>query len=125
MLYEISIDGKDFRLELKRGEREGAWSCRVGEGAEQMREVKFDAVSSGSGVLSLLLDGRSYEVRSAGNEITVGGRRYAVEVRDPRSFRSRRRAADAGDGPVKLVVATSRLPLPSKSASTSSVAAKV
>jgi biotin carboxyl carrier protein len=64
-------------------------------------------------VLSILLDGKSYEVKqeSAGTDfnIVVSGLRFPAQVRDPRSLRSRRRA-DAGSEGVRKIVA----PMPGK-----------
>ena len=53
------------------------------------------------GVYSVLLDGASYEIRvietSQGLSAEVGGRRFAVEVRDPRDT-SRGASASIGSG---------------------------
>ena len=77
------------------------------------RELSADLAATEPGVLSLILDGRSYECRfnrtATETSIWVSGTRYAVEVRDPRSLRSRRTAAGHGDGPIRLVA-----PMPGK-----------
>src|SRR5271169_462474 len=56
MTYDISIDGKQYRLDLKR--IEGNWSCRL-----DGREVEVDAVLARPDVLSLRLGNRAYEVK--------------------------------------------------------------
>ena len=107
MTYDVSIDGKSYRVELKRGEQ--GYACRV-EG----QEVALESVSAEREVMWLLIGGRSYEVRREAEadgamRVVVRGRRYAAEVRDPRAFRERRAAAGAGAGPIRLVA-----PMPGK-----------
>jgi biotin carboxyl carrier protein len=105
MTYEIAIDGKSYRLDLSQGE--GRWSCCV-----DGREAEVDAVLARPNVLSLRIGNKAYEVkceRVGGDvHIWVGSRRFAAEVRDPRSLRSRARAAD-DQGPKKLTA-----PMPGK-----------
>jgi biotin carboxyl carrier protein len=101
MTYDVAIDGKNYRVELVRG-KEG-YACRV-----DGREVALESVSLEREVLWLLIGGRSYEVRreaqaAGAMRLVVRGRRYAAEVRDPRAFRGRRAATEAGSGPVRLV----------------------
>jgi biotin carboxyl carrier protein len=88
MLYDVSIDGKNYRLELNRAE--GRWSCRL-----DGREVEVDAILARRDVLSLRIGNRAYEIKSE-------------HVRDPRSLRSRTRAGD-DHGPRKVVA-----PMPGK-----------
>jgi biotin carboxyl carrier protein len=106
MIYDVNIDGAAYRLDLAR-EKSG-WKCRLNG-----REVALDAVLTRANVLSVVIDGTAYEVK---RELTpldlhvwVGSARYAAEVRDPRSLRSRRQAAGAADGIIKLVA-----PMPGK-----------
>jgi biotin carboxyl carrier protein len=105
MTYEVTIDGKRYRLELRRIEER--WSCRL-----DGRVIEVDAVLARPDVLSLRIGDRAYEVKCerVGNDLHlwVGSRRFAAEVRDPRSLRSRARAAD-DHGPKKLVA-----PMPGK-----------
>jgi biotin carboxyl carrier protein len=105
MNYDITIDGKHYRLDLDRAE--GGWSCRV-----DGREVEVDAVLARPDVLSLRIGNLAYEVkceRVAGQMyLWVGSVRFAAEVRDPRSLRGRVRAAD-DRGPKKLTA-----PMPGK-----------
>jgi biotin carboxyl carrier protein len=105
MLYDITIDGKNFRLELNR--TEGGWTCLL-----DGREVEVDAVLARPDVLSLRIGNMAYEVKSehVANDLHlwVGSRRFAAEVRDPRSLRGRMRAGD-DSGPKKIVA-----PMPGK-----------
>jgi len=97
--YDISIDGKNHRLDLN--QVEGRWTCRL-----DGREIAVDAVLARPDVLSLRIDNKAYEVKCerVGGEmhLWVGSVRFAAEVRDPRSFRGRVRAAD-DHGPKKLL----------------------
>jgi biotin carboxyl carrier protein len=105
MLYDIIIDGKNYRLDLNQAE--GRWSCRL-----DGRELQVDAVLISHDVLSLRIGNRAYEIKSehVANELYlwVGSERFAVEVRDPRLLRGRTRAAEA-HGPKKIVA-----PMPGK-----------
>jgi biotin carboxyl carrier protein len=105
MTYDVTIDGKNYRLELDRAD--GRWACRLDGLA-----VEVDAVLSRPDVLSLRIGNQAYEVKSerVGGELHlwVGNRRYAAEVRDPRSLRSRSRQVD-DQGPKKLTA-----PMPGK-----------
>jgi biotin carboxyl carrier protein len=98
MLYDITINGKNFRLELHGANPR--WSCRLNR-----KELEIDAVLAHPNVLSLRLGTSSYEVKAehAGNDLYlwVGSKRFAAEVRDPRSFRRRARAQD-DYGPRKI-----------------------
>ena len=99
MIYEVTIDGKNYRLDLNRVE--GSWSCRL-----DGRDLDVDAVLARRDVLSLRIGNMAYEVKSerAANDLYlwVGSTRFAVEVRDPRSLRGRTRAGD-DHGPRKIV----------------------
>jgi len=56
--------------------------------------MKPDIVEAEPGVYSVIVDGASYEVRVAGDEIFVRGRRFRFETEDPRRWK--RRGAGAG-----------------------------
>ncbi len=105
MTYDISIDGKSYRLDLE--QIEDRWTCRV-----DGREIEVDAVLARPNVLSLRIGNKAYEVKCerVGSDLHlwVGSVRYAAEVRDPRSLRGRVRAADE-HGPKKLTA-----PMPGK-----------
>ena len=105
MIYDVTIDGKNYHLDLS--QIEGRWSCRL-----DGREIEVDAVLARPNVLSLRIGNNAYEVKCerVANDIHiwVGSRRFAPEVRDPRSLRSRGRAVDE-HGPRKLTA-----PMPGK-----------
>jgi biotin carboxyl carrier protein len=100
MVYEVIVDGEPHRLEL--GKAAGGWECRL-----DGQRVNIDAVITRSDVLSLLVDGHAYEIKreqtAAGLHMWVGTTCFAVELRDPRSLRSRNK--DVGDekGPRKIL----------------------
>ena len=100
MVYEIIVEGKPHRLELEKAG--GDWECRL-----DGREIKIDAVISRRDVLSLLVDGHSYEIKreqtATDLHLWVGSTRFAVELRDPRSLRSRRSGDEDDKGPKKLI----------------------
>lgn len=105
MTYDITIDGKNYRLDLIQAE--GKWSCRLDD-----REIAVDAVLARPDVLSLRIGNKAYEVKCerVGSDLHlwVGSTRFAAEVRDPRSLRARVRATD-DHGPRKLTA-----PMPGK-----------
>jgi biotin carboxyl carrier protein len=105
MLYDITIDGKKYRLDLNRAD--GRWSCRL-----DGREFEIDAILTRPDVLSLRIGDRAYEVKSerVSNDLHlwIGSTCFAVEVRDPRSLRGRTRAGD-DHGPRKITA-----PMPGK-----------
>ena len=83
MKLDLTIDGREARIELSPGK------FRLDTGPE--REVSVEAVQPG--VYSVLMDGRSFEARVDGMAVTVGGRRFAIEVRDPRRWNRQRGGA--------------------------------
>lgn len=105
MTYDVTIEGKNYRLEL--GRTDGRWSCQL-----DGRKIEVDAVLVRPDVLSLRIGNNAHEVkceRVAGDlHLSVGNADFAVEVRDPRSLRGRARAAD-DQGPKKLTA-----PMPGK-----------
>jgi biotin carboxyl carrier protein len=113
MVYEIIIgggpaveqsggpqNGRPHRLELQKSE--AGWECRLdGE------PVAIDAVVPRPDVLSLLVGGRSYEIKreqtATDLHLWIGSTRFTVEIRDPRSLRSRQQVAGDEKGPRKIV----------------------
>jgi len=100
MVYEITVDGQPHRVELEKAD--GRWECRF-----DGREINVDAVLARRDVLSMLVDGHSYEIKREQTptdlHMWVGSTRYGVELHDPRSLQSRRAAAGDEKGPRKLV----------------------
>lgn len=106
MIYEVTIGGKTRKVEL---ERAGSnWRCKL-----DGREFPLDVILVQNDVLSILLDGRSYEVKQeispTQSNIVVGSERFEAAARDPRSLSSRRRAG-AGEEGLRKVIA----PMPGK-----------
>lgn len=106
MVYDVTIDGKDFRLELQRAET--SWQCRVNGS-----DLKIDAVLARRDVLSVLIDGKAYEIKRehtpTDTHLWVGSVRYLAELRDPRSLRGRKGAGAEDKGPKKIFA-----PMPGK-----------
>ena len=106
MVYNVAINGKDYRLELERVD--SGWRCRLDD-----HEVEIDATLARRDVLSVLIGGKAFEIKreytATDLHLWVGSERYGVELRDPRSLRSRRGGADDGKGPRKLLA-----PMPGK-----------
>lgn len=107
MTYEVLIDGTAHRVEL---EAQGdLWRCRI-----DGQEITVDAVFTARDVMSLLVENSAQEVKReysllGDTHILIGSERFAAEVRDPRSYRSRRAAAGVGEGPQKITA-----PMPGK-----------
>ncbi len=103
MTYDIIVDGKTHHVEATRGEK--LWSCIV-----DGQPMEVDAALTARDVLSILVGGKAYEVkreRSLQGELhmVIGSARYAVDVQDPRSLRTRRAVAGADAGPQKIKAA--------------------
>jgi hypothetical protein len=113
--YEVIIAGQAYRVELLRDlNNPQLWLARINS-----RELHFNAAPAGRDVLSIVLDGRSYEIMretvsaaeaeaGTSSNIVIGGRRYAAELRDPRTLRSRRAMGAHGQGPKKNPFAHAR-----------------
>lgn len=106
MIYQVIIEGKTRRVEL----------LRIGSGWELKLDGKNFPADIGfpqPGVLSILVDGKSYEVKqqTAQEEtgIVIGQERFSAVVRDPRSLAARRHAGDDGHGVRKITA-----PMPGK-----------
>ncbi len=101
MVYEVIVGGKAHRLELQQSPI-GGWECHF-----DGQVVPIDALIPRRDVLSLLVDGRAYEVKreqtATDLHMWVGSSRFAVELRDPRSLRSRMQTTGEDAGPKKIV----------------------
>jgi biotin carboxyl carrier protein len=101
MKYEVLIDDNPHQVEMERTEE--GFDCIVnGE------TFSLDVVMTARDVLSILHEGRHYEAKREYSQmgethIIVGSERFAAEVRDPRSLRSRRAAAGSEAGPAKVI----------------------
>ncbi len=106
MVYEVIVGGKSgkdskaYRLVLER--TSDGWECRL-----DGKVIRVDAVIPRRDVLSLLVDGRAYEIKreqtATDLHMWVGSARFAVELRDPRSLRSRQASAGDDTGPRKIL----------------------
>jgi biotin carboxyl carrier protein len=99
MIYEVTIAGEVHQVELERaGSR---WHCKL-DGSE----IPLDVNPMESGVLSILIHGKSYQVKqeltATESNIVVGNERFEAVVRDPRSWRSRRSPGAGEEGVKKL-----------------------
>lgn len=100
MIYEVIVEGKPHQLELER--TDSGWKCIL-----DGNPIQVDAVLTRHDVLSILVGGRSYEVKREQTptdlHMWVGSERFAVEVRDPRSLRARKASGKDEHGPKKLI----------------------
>ena len=106
MIYDVLIGEKTYRVELIRAG--SSWTCKL-----DGRDFPVDVVSPQPGLLSLLIDGRSYDVKqeivASETNVVVGHERFHTVVRDPRSLRGRRAADSGGQGARKITA-----PMPGK-----------
>jgi len=107
MTYDVVVDGKTHQLELTHGDK--TWHCKI-----DGQEIDADAALTARDVLSILVEGKAYEIkreRSLQGELhmVIGSARYAVDVQDPRSLRTRRAVAGAEAGSQRL-----KAPMPGK-----------
>ena len=107
MTYDVIVDGKTHRLELTKGEK--TWHCKV-----DGRSIEVDAALTARDVMSVLVGGDAFEIkreRSLQGELhlVIGSARYAIDVQDPRSLRTRRAAGESEAGPQKITA-----PMPGK-----------
>jgi len=108
MIYNVTVDGIVFRLDLDLDRDANQWRCLV-----DGRAVQIDVRLAQADVLSILIDGAAFQARrertTSGVRIWVGDQSYAADVSDPRSLRSRQARTDSGKGPRPLVA-----PMPGK-----------
>lgn len=107
MTYHVKIDGRSYEVQLTRLKTEGRWRCRLREDhAGPVKEYELDVREVQPELLSLLLNGRSYdverEVMPEGLVVSVERRRYSAEVEDARSLPMRRAGSSGHNGPRKL-----------------------
>jgi len=107
MHYEVIVGDKNYRLDLERANSpESHWLCKLNG-----QEIALDVVQVGENLLSIVIGGRSFEVRREAaiqangtdvEQVFVCGKLYQTSVRDARSLRSRRRRATGDAGPLKV-----------------------
>ena len=104
MHYQVNIRGKTHRLDLEHAsapQQPYRWVCRL-----DGREIVVDAVQTGADTLSIVIDGKSFEIRREKKgeiqQLVVRGKKYDVTLQDARSLKSRRRTGSADAGPLRL-----------------------
>jgi|SRR5947209_16297560 len=105
MTFDVTVNGRDYRVDLEQQEGR-AWACRVNG-----QEIFVNVADAATGMLSLLIGNESHQVfvNSAHQQVTIGGVRFAVDVRDPRSWSTRQSKAHSQVGSKKVVA-----PMPGK-----------
>jgi biotin carboxyl carrier protein len=102
MMLDVEVDGAVLRLELERAST--GYVIRT-----DGRAIAADLCELAPGVLSLLMEGRSFRcvhVPSPDDRmVAVGGHQFRVAVTDPRSLRERRKRSGVGNG--KLLIKAS------------------
>ena len=105
MHYEANIAGRVYRFDLEKSsapQQPNRWVCRM-----DGREIVVDAVKTGAGTLSLVIDGKSFEIRREKKgeiqQLVVRGKKYDVTLQDARSLKSRKRTGSADSGSLRLM----------------------
>jgi len=106
LIYDVVIGERTYRVELVRAG--SSWTCKL-----DGREFPVDVVSPQPGLLSLLINGRSYgvkqEIGATETNVVVDHERFHIVMRDPRSLRGRRGADSTAQGARKITA-----PMPGK-----------
>ena len=104
MRYQVDIRGKTHRLDLEKAsapQQPYRWVCRM-----DGREIVVDALQTGACTLSVVIDGKSFEIRREEvgeiQQLVVRGKKYDITLQDARSLKSRKRIGSANSGPLKL-----------------------
>jgi len=113
MKLEVRIGGRTRTVELERAASHAALGREGLLLRLDGREVAADAVEVASGTYSILLGGRSLEVRvqpaADGLEVHVGGEAFRAQVLDPRTWQAKRGGALEAEGRQQIVA-----PMPGK-----------
>jgi len=110
MKLALKVNGADDAIELLAPASPEGAPCRfrLNDGVDRAADVEMPE----PGVYSILMDGRSYDAHveesADGLVVTVSGRRFEIEVRDPRQWA--RKGAGSGKDGVETVAA----PMPGK-----------
>src|SRR5882724_1577132 len=96
MKFEVCIDGRARTVELIRDA--DRWQI-----SKDGRAVYADAVEIAPGIFSILLNGKSYEVRATPNPTGVltlqtAHQEFTAEIIDPRAWRGRRHGTLEAEG---------------------------
>ena len=107
MKFEVRIGGRECTIELHRDADH--WQILI-----DGRAVDADAVEIAPGIFSILLNGKSYEVRvtpnpGGGLTLQTAHQEFVAEVVDPRAWRGRRHGALEAEGRQQILA-----PMPGK-----------
>ncbi len=114
MTLEVRIGGKIRTVEVVRRNGAGS-SARSGEMSFLLdgKPIEADIVEVAPGIYSILLGGRSFEVRidnrTTGLHVNVAGREFEAEVIDPRQWRRQRGSTLEAEGRQQVIA-----PMPGK-----------
>jgi biotin carboxyl carrier protein len=115
IVYEVTLNGRTYRIELEAARPSSSAAPAEQKSAKDRthesqwkvlldgRQLLVNCLRVSNDSLSLIVNGESIEARferkGESQQILTGGRTYECSVRDPRSFRSRKRSgsADAGE----------------------------
>jgi biotin carboxyl carrier protein len=110
MRLAIELGGKMRAIEIDpgRARTNGSILCTI-----DGRAIEADGVEVAPGIYSILIEGAAFEVRvepeTTSLRITIAGREYTAQVRDPRQWRRNRGAAAEVEGPQGVMA-----PMPGK-----------
>lgn len=110
MKLEIELGGRVRTIEISpdSARANGRVHCAI-----DGRDFAADAIEVAPGIYSILIEGASFEARvepdTMGLRITIAGREYAVQIRDPRQWRRNRGASIEAEGSQRVVA-----PMPGK-----------
>jgi biotin carboxyl carrier protein len=93
----VLLDGREVRVEWTQDKETFRYGAESQEKTAEVRQV-------GPGVYSVIAGGRSYEARVAGGAVEIGGRSFAIEIRDPRRWNRERNHTHA-EGRQNIVAA--------------------
>jgi biotin carboxyl carrier protein len=96
MKFEIELEGKTRRVELAHAEGRARWTI-------DGRTLEADAVEVSPGIYSILIGGKSFEVRVqdlgvSGLRVTAGLHEYSAAVLDRRQWKGHRAAGAEAEG---------------------------
>jgi biotin carboxyl carrier protein len=103
---QVEIDGKKRQVELTQASERPVWTI-------DGQRLEADAIAVSSGVYSILINGKSFEVRTErlGAELraTTSGREFRIVVQDEREWRRKRGSAVEAEGRQQVLA-----PMPGK-----------
>ena len=107
MKFEIELEGKLRSVEVARVGEIARWTI-------DGRTLEADAAEVSPGVYSILIDGKSFEVRvetkaDGGLRVASGGREFTATLRDPRQWKRHRGAGGEAEGRQQMTA-----PMPGK-----------